>query len=209
MIGDMDNVMAALFEEIEGGGMAAPPWPPFRAPTLGLSNVTVPKLLDVLKDLASPRTEPTNLPTGRVLDTQIEAQIHGPIDLQEDIELLVADPAFAPTDTGETLRELALRYGFPLRWHCGFRLAVGEVPDDFRGSAMPRLAGRMAGGNGMIDAAVIGAAEASLHDQPELWRDWGTREEVLQHLKQLWHVLVHYGAPAHHTMEGLYRSLNV
>ncbi len=195
MIGEMDNVMAALFEEIEAGGMAAPPWPPFRAPTLGLSNVTVPKLLDILKDLASPRTEPTNLPMGRVLDTQVEAQVHGPIDLQEDIELLVADPAFAPTNTGETLRKLAVRYGFPLHWHCGFRLAVGEVPADFRGPMMPRLAGRIAGGNGMIDAAVIGAADASLHDEPALWRDWGTREEVLQHLKQLWHVLVHYGAP--------------
>jgi hypothetical protein len=199
MIGEMDNVMAALFGEIEAGGMAAPPWPPFRAPTLGLSNLTVARLLDVLRDLASPRKEPTDLPMGRVLDTQIEAQVHGPIDLQEDIELLVADSAFARTNTGETLRELALRYGFPLRWHGGFRLAVGEVPDDFRGPAMPRLAQRIAGGNGLIDAAVIGAAEASLHHHPEAWRDWGSREEVLQHLKQLWHVLVHYGAPVHPT----------
>jgi hypothetical protein len=137
-----------------------------------------------------------------VLDTQIEAQVHGPVDLQEDVELLVADPAFAPTTTGDTLRELALRYGFPLRWHCGFRLAVGDVPDDFRGPEMPRLAHRIAGENGLIDAAVIGTAEASLHHHPEVWRDWGSREEVLQHLKQLWHVLVHYGAPAHRTTEG-------
>jgi hypothetical protein len=198
MIGQMDNVMAGLFGEIEGGGMAEPPWPPFRAPSLGLSNLTVPKLLDVLKDLESPRKEPTDLPTGRVLDTQIEAQVHGPIELQEDIELLVADPVFARTTTGETLCELALRYGFPLRWHCGFQLAVDEVPHDFRGPEMPRLAGRIAGGNGTVDAAVIGAAEASLHHRPEAWRDWGSREEVLQHLKQLWHVLVHYGAPIQH-----------
>ena len=197
MIVHMDNVMAALFGEIEAGGIAAPPWPPFRAPTLGLSNLTVPRLLDVLRDLASPRKEPADLPTGRVLDTQIEAQVHGPIDLQDDVELLVADPAFTQTTTGETLRELALRYGFPLRWHCGFRLAVDEVPDDFRGPAMPRLARRISGGNGMVDAAAIGAAEASLQHRPELWRDWGSREEALEHLKQLWHVLVHYGAPVH------------
>ena len=82
--------------------MAAPPWPPFRAPTLGLSNVTVAGLLDVLRELASPRKEPADLPAGRVLDTQIEAQVHGPVDLQEDIELLVADPAFAPTALQET-----------------------------------------------------------------------------------------------------------
>ncbi|MGH9146849.1 MAG: DUF3626 domain-containing protein [Vicinamibacterales bacterium] len=200
-IGQMDNVMAALFAEIEAGGMAAPPWPPFRAPTLGLSNLTVASLLDVLRELASPKEEPADLPAGRVLDTQIEAQVHGPVDLQEDIELLVADPAFARTTTGETLRELALRYGFPLRWHCGFQLAVGRVPEDFRGPAMPRLAQRIADENGMIDAAVIGTAEASLHHHPELWRDWGSREEALQHLKQLWHVLVHYGAPAHRTTD--------
>jgi hypothetical protein len=62
LIGRMDNVMAALCAEIEAGGMAAPPWPPFRAPTLGLSNVTVARLLDVIGELASPRKEPTDLP---------------------------------------------------------------------------------------------------------------------------------------------------
>jgi hypothetical protein len=48
----------------------------------------------------------------------------------------------------------------------------------------------------MLDAAVIGRAAASLHQDPEAWRDWGRREDALQHLKQLWHVLVHYGSPS-------------
>ena len=196
MIGQMANVMAALFAEIEAGGMAAPAWPPFGAPTLGLSNLTVAGLLEVLRELARPRKEPADLPTGRVLDTQIEAQVHGSIDLQKDVELLVADPAFAATRTGEVLRQIAAHYGFALYWHCGFRLFVGEIPDEFRGPAMPRLARRIAGENGIIDAAVIGAAEASLYHHPDAWGDWGSRAEVLQHLKQLWHVLVHYGAPA-------------
>jgi hypothetical protein len=189
----MDNVMAALFAEIEAGGMAAPPWPPFRAPTLGLPGLTIVRLLAVLNQLTAPRKEPADLPRGRVLDTQIEAQVHGPVELEKDVELLVADPAFAHTGTGEILRGIAARYGLPLRWHRGFRLAALDVPDDFRGPAMPRLARRVAGENGMIDAAVIGTAEASLHHHPEAWRDWGSREEVLQHIKQLWHVLVHYG----------------
>ena len=30
LIGRMHNVMAALLTEIEEGGMASPPWPPFR-----------------------------------------------------------------------------------------------------------------------------------------------------------------------------------
>jgi hypothetical protein len=153
-------------------------------------------LLHLLADLATPRTDPADLDVGRVLDTQIEAQVHGPVDLQSDVELLVADPAFAATTTGEILRQLSARYRFPLRWHCGFQLPVTEVPDDFRGAAMPRLAQRIAGNDGTLDAAVIGVAEASLRHDPDTWRDWGSQADTLQHLKQLWHVLVHYGVPA-------------
>ena len=61
---------------------------------------------------------------------------------------------------------------------------------------MPRLAQRIAGSDGTLDAALIGIAEASLHEQPDTWRDWGSQTEALQHLKQLWHVLVHHGEPA-------------
>jgi Protein of unknown function (DUF3626) len=191
----MHSVMAALLSEIEEGGFASPPWPPFRAPTLGIPNVTVAGLMDVLMELRSARLDPAVGNAARVLDTQIEAQVHGPVDLHSDVELLVADPAFAATTTGTALRELAAGYDIPLRWHCGFWLPVREVPDDFRGPAMPRLAHRIAGSDGILDAAVIGSAEASLHQQPDGWRDWGSHAEALEHLKQLWHVLVHYGRP--------------
>jgi hypothetical protein len=100
------------------------------------------------------------------------------------------------TATGTILRELALRYGIPLRWHSGFQFPVHDVPDDFRGPEMPLLARRIAGKDGTLNAAVIGTAEASLREQPDSWRDWGSQEIALQHLKQLWHVLVHYGLPA-------------
>jgi len=191
-IGRMHSVIAALLTEIEEGGMAAPPWPPFRAPTLGVPQLTVPLLLDILHELPQPRREPADGEAGRVLDTEIEAQVHGPIDLHRDVELLIADPAFAATTTGAVLRELAHRYEIALRWHCGFWLPVRDVPDDFRGPEMPRLAQRIAGKDGTLDAAVIGSAAGSMHEQPEAWRDWGRHAEELQHLKQLWHVLVHY-----------------
>jgi hypothetical protein len=196
ILGRMDNVMAELFAEIEGGGMAAPPWPPYRAPTLGLPNLTIPRMLDVLKALAVARQSRVGQEPGRVLDTQIEAQVHGAIDLRRDVELLVADPAFRETSTGSVLHELATRYEVPLRWHGGFRLAVRDVPDDFRGPEMPKLAARIAARDEMLDAAVIGLAEASLYQQPDEWRDWGSQPDTLQHLKQLWHVLVHYGQSA-------------
>ena len=129
-------------------------------------------------ELRSARLDPAVGNAARVLDTQIEAQVHGPVDLHSDVELLVADPAFAATTTGTALRELAAGYDIPLRWHCGFWLPVREVPDDFRGPAMPRLAHRIAGSDGILDAAVIGSAEASLHQQPDGWRDWGSHANL-------------------------------
>ena len=192
----MECVMAALLTEVANGAGAAVPWPPFIAPTLGVENLTVSQLLEYLcRELAAPAPDPSTGRAGRVLDTCIEAQVHGRIDLRSDVERLVIDPAFEGTPTGEVLDEVCRRYEIPKQLHCGFRLPVQAVPDDFRGPAMPLLAQRVAG-DGMLDAAVIGEAEATLHSQPESWLDWGSREETLQHLRQLWHVVVHYGMPA-------------
>jgi len=77
--------------------------------------------------------------------------------LRQDVELLVADPAFAETATGTILREVASTYRIPLRWHSGFQLPVDNVPDDFRGPAMPLLAQRLAG-KGETMPGEIGAA---------------------------------------------------
>jgi hypothetical protein len=193
-IDQMEGVLAPLLAEVAGGAGASVPWPPFAAPTLGVREATVRGLLESLaRDLPLPRPDPAGRPPGRVLDTGIEAQVHGPVDLRHDVEWLVADPAFDGTPTGACLRELCRRYAIALDWHGGFRLPAGEVPEHFRGPAIVRLARRIAV-DGTIDAAVIGAAEASLHARPDDWRDLGSRAETLQYLKQLWHVLVHYGA---------------
>src|SRR5262252_7344371 len=44
--------------------------------------------------------------------------------------------------------------------------------------------------------SVIGrvAAKPPRTRKAEAWRDWGSRGDASQHLKQLWHVLVHYGS---------------
>jgi hypothetical protein len=191
----LEPVVAALLEEIESGATSRPPWPPFVAPTLGVPMLTVAGLLGrMINELPKPRPDARAKP-GRVLDTQIEAQVHGPIRLQTDVERLVADPAFAATPTGSALRELCAKYAVPLQWHGGFRLHVNEVPGDFRGPEMPRLARRIVGDDGMLDAAVVGAAEMLLRKHSKKWSDYGNEAQILEHLKQLWHVLVHYGAP--------------
>jgi hypothetical protein len=192
----MECVLAPLLAEVASGEGAKVPWPPFVAPTLGVENLTVSGLLErLLKELPLPRADPSSGSAGRVLDTGIEAQVHGPIDIERDVERLVVDPSFDRTQTGDCLKELCRKYAIPLDWHVGFRLAVRDVPDEFRGPAIPSLARRIAG-DGVVDASVIGAAQASLRFRPNEWRDSGPHEEILQHLKQLLHVLVHYGAPA-------------
>lgn len=186
-------VMAALLAEVENGGIATPDWPPFRAPTLGVADITMGRFCDLLKSLPEHRPNPSLGEPGRVLDSGVEAQVHGPLTLNRDVETLVADPAFAHTSVGQSLAKLAEKYGFELQWHCGFRLAVRDVPDDFRGPAMPRFAQCIAGRDGILDAAVIGTAAASLHHDPGQWSDWGGHYDVLRLFRQLWHVLVHFG----------------
>jgi hypothetical protein len=137
---------------------------------------------------------------GRALDTYVEAQVHASIDLSADVEAMVVDPAFVGTPTGEHLCAISARYGIGLRYHPGFVLATNRVPADFRGPRMVPLAARMnerfARVSGELDAFVVGRAAESLHRDPETWRDWGTLDETLQHIKQMWHVLVAYGRPA-------------
>jgi hypothetical protein len=151
-------------------------------------------LLERLVELAAPRPGPAAGHPGRVLDSGVEAHVHGPIDLRRDVERLVADPSFDGTATGEVLAEICRKYEIGLEWHGGFVMRVSDVPDDFRGPEMRPLAERISS-DGTISAVVIGAAEASLHQRPDDWRDWGAKDETLQHLKQLWHVLVHHGTP--------------
>jgi hypothetical protein len=136
----------------------------------------------------------------RALDEYIEAQVHGPVALARDVEALVIDPSFDGTSTGAVLAAIANRHGLPLRRHAGFALPVDQVPEAFRGPAIPPLARRVqatfAAPDALIDAALIGVAARSAVTEPEAWADRGPLDDTLQHLKQLWHVLVQYGHPA-------------
>jgi hypothetical protein len=187
------SVIYYLLAEIENGGTATPDWPPYRALTLGVADINVSRFCDLLRLLPERRPDPSLGHPGRILDSGVEAQIHGPVALDRDVETLVADPAFANTRIGQSLVGLAERHGFDLQWHCGFRLAVRDVPNDFRGPAMPKLAERIAGKRGDLDAAVIGRAAAEFHHDPQQWSEWGSYFDVLRLFRQLWHILVHFG----------------
>ncbi|MDB5215826.1 MAG: hypothetical protein JWO86_3753 [Myxococcaceae bacterium] len=179
-----DSILAAMLEsaDVTGGVLAA--------------RLTVPELVERVSRAAAVG------PVGRALDDYIEAQVHGTIELSRDVEALVVDPAFEGTEVGARLRELCERHAIEHRVHPGFELLVSEVPGDFRGPRMPAFAARAASVSSgptshpvMLDASIIGRAAQSLHRDPSVWEDWDTPEETLQHVKQLWHVLVRYGAP--------------
>lgn len=131
---------------------------------------------------------------GRVLDGYVEAQVHGPVVLGRDAEALVFDPSFRGTRTARLLAST----GVPLEWHAGFVLAPHEVDARFRGAVMVALAEwicRAHSPHGLLDARVLGHAAAAVVREPHAWAAWGTRDEVLQYIKQLWHVLAWSGRP--------------
>jgi hypothetical protein len=162
---------------------------------LGESGLNVPSLVRRLRnDLPFPLSEVALFPVARNLNHYIEAQVHGDVLLNQDVDAVVADPSFQGTDTGRVLRALCQRYELALHWHPGSQLSCDEVPRDFRGPTMPSLAEQVAR-SGWIDASAIGAAVRDLHANPDAWRDRGSYDDVLEELKLLWHVLVKHGSP--------------
>jgi len=176
-------VLAALLETARDSGTA-----------LG---VPVDDLARRLRDLAAqPVGADPAMPASRALDDYVEAQVHGVIDLTADAEAIVVDPSFHGTLTGDLLHETATHAGIALEWHCGFEIAVADVPADFRVPEMPEFAREVCDRletPGRYDAAVVGRAAASVVRDPDGWANWGTQDEVLQLVKYLWHILVAFG----------------
>jgi len=131
----------------------------------------------------------------RDLDGYIEAQVHGGVSLETDVDSVVLDPSFGDTSVEEDLRAAAERYGFSLMWHPGSELHADNVPEDFRGPTMPALARRVARSDGVVDAHAIGmrAAKAGFAE-PTSTGD--AHDAELQQLKYLWHTLLAHGHDA-------------
>ncbi|MCA1054227.1 DUF3626 domain-containing protein [Rossellomorea aquimaris] len=178
---EFDLILAALLEELFT-----------RESALGEKNLTPTRFIHhVFSSIKKGRRGSV---ANRNLNHYMEAQIHGPISLEKDVEVLVADPSFKNTTVGKTLEQICSRYSINLEWHMGFTLHEDDVPADFRGPSMPSLAKRISKEK-FIDAHTIGLAVMDLKQNPDAWCDRGTYEEVLQELMLLWHVLVKYGRP--------------
>ena len=179
---EFDLIIAALLEEVFERDYA-----------LGETNLTPTGLINqFLVNLEKDFSDPSNKKAARNLNHYIEAQVHGDVSLKDDVEILVVDPAFKDTYTGNLFEQIATKYYIRLYWHSGFVLPLDQVPSDFRGAKMPSLARRIATRD-YIDVNMIGTAAAELSHNPQFWSDRGSYGEVLQELKLLWHVLVKYG----------------
>ncbi|MCB5167733.1 DUF3626 domain-containing protein [Streptomyces bambusae] len=113
------------------------------------------------------------------LDDYIEAQVHGPVRLDRDVEALVLDPSHRGTPVEEAARRLPC----PVEWHPGFRLTVDELRRHraYRGPAYVELGAEIAV-DGVLDPRTIGEAAATGRHDP-------------QALKKVWHCLARFGAP--------------
>jgi hypothetical protein len=113
------------------------------------------------------------------LDDYIEAQVHGRVRLDGDVEALVLDPSFR----GTAAEQAAERLGCPLEWHGGFRLSTAELRrhPEFRGPQYLELGIALAR-DGYLDPRVIGDAVRTGHYDG-------------QDLKRVWHCLARFGSP--------------
>ncbi|MBZ2196020.1 DUF3626 domain-containing protein [Ruania sp. N2-46] len=114
-----------------------------------------------------------------LLDDCIEAHVHGPVRIPDDVEALVLDPCFR----GTTVETGAARLGCVVEWHPGFRITADVLAahPEYRGRRFVDLGLRLAV-DGVLDATMIGtAAHGGHYDE--------------QDLKRVWHLLARFGSP--------------
>lgn len=114
-----------------------------------------------------------------VLDDYVEAHVHGPLALGQDVEALVLDACYRGTEIEAAAATLAC----PVEWHAGFRMPAGRVADcvAYRGQEFADLAASL------MRADVLTPRDVGLARREGL-ADW-------QSLKRVWHCLARFGSP--------------
>lgn len=130
----------------------------------------------------------------RNLDFYIETQVHGKISLERDVDSLIADYSFKGTAVEIDFMNICAKYNINFLWHSGFQMKVSEFPLSFRGPLMPEIAKRVSK-NGIVNAYLLGIAAQKVEQESDLWNDLGTKHELAQLIKYLWHCLVKFGEP--------------
>ena len=110
------------------------------------------------------------------LDNYIEAHIHGPLIIEEDVEALVLDPSFK----GTRIEEAAALLGCDLEWHDGFRLSLDCLSECriYRDPAAANAIVEIADGKSVTPALLWRARDSALDYQIAKW---------------VWHCIARYG----------------
>ncbi|MGW5644999.1 DUF3626 domain-containing protein [Saccharopolyspora sp. NPDC003752] len=113
------------------------------------------------------------------LDDYIEAQIHGPVTLAEDVEALVLDPCYRDT----IVEHAANRLGCRLEFHPGFRLGAAELRrnPEYRGRQYVELGLSLMDQEGLTPKVIGDASRTGSYDE--------------QALKRVWHCTARFGTP--------------
>ena len=92
------------------------------------------------------------------LDRYIEAHVHGPVSLLQDVEALVLDECYRGTQVCVDAMKLPVR----VEWHSGFRVSINTIRQfpDYRGETIVKLADTLAV-DGCVTPAILGAAAVS------------------------------------------------
>lgn len=114
-----------------------------------------------------------------VLDSYIEAHVHGRLVLAEDVEALVLDPCYR----GTPIEAMAATLPCAVEWHPGFRMPVSLIEDcvAYRGPEVAEMAASIAT-DGYVKPREIGLALQSGRADPQL-------------LKRVWHCVARFGSP--------------
>lgn len=104
---EIDSIMASIFEEIQKG-----------KGVFGIDEITIYNFLKYFTDkYPDMGNKQFNNSLSSNLDSFIEAQIHGSIKLDRDVEKLVIDPSFIGTEIEKILNAIALKYNIKIKRH--------------------------------------------------------------------------------------------
>ncbi|TDW22402.1 DUF3626 domain-containing protein [Kribbella kalugense] len=107
------------------------------------------------------------------LDEYVEAQVHGAVRLDTDVDAVVLDPSFI----GTPVEEAAHRLGCPVEYHAGFRATPDAFDPAYRGQHIVDLAREL--GAELTPERLGHAARSGVHPA--------------QSIKQVWHCLARFG----------------
>jgi len=151
---------------------------------------------EVIEYLSSLKREPL-FKIGKNLDDYIEAQIHGEINLINDVDCFYIDESFKNTEINGQAEILSEKYDIKLFWIPQRKIHVNNIGNEFRGSAIPILARKIISKFNIeteyINAEIIGRASRDSILNPKEWSDLGTEQELFQYMKQLWHTVAYFG----------------